>query len=132
MKYHDISEFGVCLTTVEDSQDYYFSFEKIEKSEEPVKNVTFTLGHGVYDGEKKTVILMENKDNAHVFIKCKAISIGTDTSNFDSFLMTSTGQSICLVYSKRYDAWFITGTGCMIISNKEKSRWREDPESVEY
>lgn len=127
MQYRDID--GVTLISVNDSQDFHFTYEKIEKRTTPKKHVIVTLGKGMYDGERKTIILADNRDGTIVFIQCEASVVCQ--KEFNSFVLIAIGQSIELIWSHRFSTWFIAGTGCNILNDWDFNRWIQDPISVD-
>lgn len=120
MKYHDIEDFGVTVLSVNDSSDCYFSFNSINVYEKPKKHVIMKFGKGTYDGERKNIILAQNRDNAHIFIQCESKAVETD---FHSFALSATGQSIDLVWCKRFNCWFISSTGATLFDNSDFDKW---------
>ena len=106
---------GVVLARLEDHQ----SMNSFESTYDDKTNiVTLTLPKGWYEGDDKTIILMENSIEAKIIIKCemyssKSRSIYHQESN--SFLLYLVGHSISLIWSDRFRGWWIKSAGAEIV-----------------
>jgi len=114
MKYEDVPTFGVTVGVPQASQDDYFTFANVVTKDEPRKHVIMRLGNGTFDGERKTFILMENRDNVLVLLRGDFSLPGVD--GLHSIVMRHLGSSVSFVWSDRFQTWYVDNTGSTILT----------------
>ncbi len=104
---------GVTLGMPHDSPEWK-TFTKYEVYK---NSVHFYLGHGVYDGDRKNIILMENESNMDIYVICKAKVQGVD--NFHAFYMSEVGQSVDIIWCDRFQCYYISSSGSYCLSKED-------------
>jgi hypothetical protein len=127
MKY--IEQLGITLISVTDSTDDAFAIGETSIQKVPKRHLVITLPDGKYDGERKELILAENKNDILLFIHCNAKV--SHVKEFHSFVLKVLGQSIALIWSNKFASWYVAGSDCKVVDDMDYNRWLQDPISVD-
>ena len=94
-------------------KDLPYTFEKENN------RIVIDMPKAWYDGDPKTIICVQNDIEAKIFIRCRAQPPSVPFEQFEAFLLYDVGMSAALVWSDRFNRWFIKGSGCQIVTKNE-------------
>jgi hypothetical protein len=110
MYYFSVDESTV-LFTIQDSPD---CASTIFTNVQIINNIPILqLESGWFDGDVKDIVLAQNDNKRKIQIILPLI--GSKKNGF-MLQFTTVGQSVALVWSHRFQAWFIRNNNCEIIS----------------